>query len=539
MHPSVPQHRAPRPGRWRLALLSSLAIVAVTGGTLLVAPQQRVHAQPPGAPPSFADLVERVKPAVVSIQVTNGQKVSGNVPKYQPRDPRGDPRDPRGDPRDPRGDPRDPRGDPRGRPGPGDRQTPGPGGPGDTPPPYQDDGPLNEFFKKWPREGVPRPLQAQGSGFVISPDGFVVTNNHVIADASKVQIIFDQDNRYEAEIVGTDEKTDLALLKIKAQGKTFPYVAFASTTPRVGEWVIAVGNPFGLGGTVTAGIVSAHGRDIGPGPYDYMQIDAAVNKGNSGGPSFNLQGEVVGVNTAIYSPTGVSVGIAFAIPARTANEVIKQLQETGSVKRGWLGVKIQNVDEDTAASLGLGEAKGALVSEVTGGSPAAEAGLKSGDTILSVNGSKIADSRDLARQIAAFTPGSKIDVRVLRSQKEQNIQVKLGLMPSTQDISRLGPPSGGKGTQPTELQQLGLTVAPPTGQNRDGLVVTEVDPSSDAARKVRVGDVILEISGSPVTRPEDLANGVREANRLQRRAVLMRIRSGNETRFVAVQLRRG
>ena len=527
MHPCLPQHRAPRPGRWRLALLSGLAIVAVTGGALLVPPQQRVHAQPPGAPPSFADLVERVKPAVVSIQVTNGPKVAGNVPKYQPRDPR----------------------DPRGRQGPGDRQPPGPGdrqppGPGDrnyrgdTPPPFQDDGPLNEFFKKWPREGVPRPLQAQGSGFVISPDGFVVTNNHVVADAQKVQIIFDQDNRYEAEIVGTDEKTDLALLKIKAQGKTFPYVAFATTTPRVGEWVVAVGNPFGLGGTVTAGIVSAHGRDIGPGPYDYMQIDAAVNKGNSGGPSFNLQGEVVGVNTAIYSPTGVSVGIAFAIPARTASDVIKQLKETGSVKRGWLGVRIQNVDEDTAASLGLGEAKGALVAEVTTSSPAADAGIKTGDTILSVNGNKISDSRDLARQIAAFAPGTKIDVRILRAQKEQTIQVKLGLVPPTQDVSRQGP-SSGRGTQPTELQQLGLTVAPPTGQNRDGVVVTEVDPSSDAARKIRVGDVILEISGSPVTRPEDLANAVREANRLQRRAVLMRIRSGNETRFVAVQLRRG
>jgi serine protease Do len=524
MHPALPQHRAPRPGPWRLALLSGLAIVAVAGGALLVSPQQRVHAQPPGAPSSFADLVERVKPAVVSIQVTNGAKVARNVP----RDPRGDPRDPR---------------DPRGRPGPGDRQTPGPGPGdrdyrGDTPPPFQDDGPLNEFFKKWPKEGVPRPLQAQGSGFVISPDGFVVTNNHVIADASKVQIIFDLDNKYEAEVVGTDEKTDLALLKIKAQGKTFPYVTFAATTPRVGEWVIAVGNPFGLGGTVTAGIVSAHGRDIGPGPYDYMQIDAAVNKGNSGGPSFNLQGEVVGVNTAIYSPTGVSVGIAFAIPARTASEVIKQLKETGSVKRGWLGVRIQNVDEDTAASLGLKEAKGALVAEVTNGSPAADAGIKTGDTILSVNGNRISDSRDLARQIAAFEPGTKIDVRILRTQKEQTIQVKLGLMPSNQDIAKQGPPSG-RGAQPSELQQLGLTVAPPTGQNRDGLVVTEVDPGSDAARKIRVGDVILEISGNAVTRTEDLTNAVREANRLQRRAVLMRIRSGSETRFVAVQLRRG
>jgi serine protease Do len=380
-------------------------------------------------------------------------------------------------------------------------------------------------------------MQAQGSGFVISADGYVVTNNHVVADANKVQVFFDQHNRYDAEVVGTDEKTDLALLKIKAQGKTFPFVAFADTTPRVGEWVLAVGNPFGLGGTVTAGIVSAHGRDIGPGPYDFMQIDAAVNKGNSGGPSFNLKGEVVGVNTAILSPTGVSVGIAFAIPAKTAKDVITQLKETGSVKRGWLGVRIQSVDEDTAASLGLGEAKGALVAEVTANSPAAEAGIKSGDTILAVNANRIVDSKDLARQVASFAPGTKIDVRLLRAQKEQTVQVKLGLMPSTQEIARNVP--SGRPTQPTELQQLGLTVAPPTGPNREGLVVTDVDGNSDAAQKIRVGDVILEISGNPVSRPEDVANAVREANRLQRRAVLMRIRSGSETRFVAVQLRRG
>jgi serine protease Do len=501
--------------------------VALAGSALLALPQPRVHAQQlSGAPgPSFADLVDRVKGAVVSIQVTNGPKVARNIPRDQPRDPRGDPRGRDGGRQQ----------------GPGDRQSPGPNyrgdGPQQVPPPFDDNNPPFDFFKRFQREPVPRPTQAQGSGFVISADGYVVTNNHVIADANKVQVIFDQDNKYEAEVVGADEKTDLALLKIKADGKTFPYVSFAKTTPRVGEWVVAVGNPFGLGGTVTAGIVSAHGRDIGPGPYDFMQIDAAVNKGNSGGPSFNLQGEVVGVNTAIYSPTGVSVGIAFAIPSKTASEVVTQLKETGSVKRGWLGVRIQNVDEDTAASLGLGEAKGALVAEVTVPGPAAEAGIKMGDTILSVNGAKIADSRDLARQVAGFAPGSKIDVRILRAQKEQTIGVKLGLMPSSQEVARQFPST--RPTQPTELQQLGLTVGPPTGPNREGLMVTDVDSSADAAQKIRVGDVILEISGNPVSGAEDLANAVREANRLQRRAVLMRIRSGSETRFVAVQLRRG
>jgi serine protease Do len=505
MLPSPSQDRAPRPARWRMALLSGLAVAAVAGSTMLVPPLERVQAQaqllPPGAPSSFADLVERVKPAVVSIQVTSQGPKLARIPQ----DPRGQ--------------------DPKARPGPRAPMPP-------------DENPLDEFFKRFGREGIPRPTQAQGSGFVISPDGYVVTNNHVVDNASKVQVIFDQFNKYDAEVVGTDDRTDLALLKIKADDKTFPFVKFATDLPRVGDWVVAVGNPFGLGGTVTAGIVSAHGRDIAPGPYDYMQIDAAVNKGNSGGPSFNLSGDVVGVNTAIYSPTGVSVGIAFAIPARTANEVITQLKTGSPVKRGWLGVRIQNVDEDTAASLGLNEAKGALVADVTAPSPAAEAGIKSGDTILSVNGVKIADSRDLARQIAAFSPGTKVDVRILRAQKEQTIAVKLGLLPATQEVAKQGP-GGGQPSQPTELGQLGLTVTPATGPDAEGVVVTDVDTSTDSAQKIRTGDVILEISGAPVRTPEDLVSGVRDANKLQRRAVLLRIRSGTETRFVAVQLKRG
>jgi serine protease Do len=487
-----------------MALVSGLAVLAVGGAVLLAPPQPGVQAQqsvlPPGAPSSFADLVERVKPAVVSIQVTSQGPKLARGPQQEPR---------------------------------------GPSGPGARPPnmPFgPDDNPLEEFFKRFGREGVPRPVQAQGSGFVISADGYVVTNNHVVDNATKVQVSFDQHNRYEAEVVGTDERTDIALLKIKANGKTFPFVKFAGDIPRVGDWVVAVGNPFGLGGTVTAGIVSAHGRDIGSGPYDYMQIDAAVNKGNSGGPSFNLTGDVVGVNTAIYSPTGTSVGIAFAIPARTASEVVQQLKSGGAVKRGWLGVRIQNVDEDTAASLGLKEAKGALVAEVNGGSPAADAGIKSGDTVLSVNGAKVADSRDLARQIAAFAPGTTIELRVLRAQKEQTMPVKLGLLPSNQEIAKQGP--AGRPSQPTELGQLGLTVAPATGPGQEGVVVTDVDQGTDAAQKIRNGDFITEISGTPVNSADDLVKGVREANKLNRRAVLLKIRSGNETRFVAVQLKR-
>jgi serine protease Do len=510
MQLSLPQGRA---SRRRAALASAAVATALAGGLFLVLPQQNLHAQQQPeqfsrAPLSFADIVERVKPAVVSIQVIAGGGPKVAKSPFPRRDRDGD------------------RGQDRGW---------------DSFPNLPDDHPLNEFFRNMPRDlRPPRPTQAQGSGFVISPDGYLITNNHVIDSATKVQVIFDQNNKYEADLVGTDQRTDLALLKIKANGKTFPYVKLSSSNPRVGDWVIAVGNPFGLGGTVTAGIVSAHGRDIGTGPYDYMQIDAAVNKGNSGGPTFNLDGEVVGVNTAIYSPSGGSIGIAFAIPAKTAAEVIEQLKTTGSVKRGWLGVRIQSLDDDMAASLGLNETKGALVNEVTVPSPAAEAGIKNGDTILSVNGVKINDSRDLARQIANFTPGTKVDVKVLRGQREQVIGVKLGTLPSNQELAKASPPGKAPQQQPTELSQLGLSVAPAAGPNKEGVLVTDVDNSSDAAQKgIRVGDLILEIGGAPVSNANDVVDAIREAGRLQRRAVLLRIRSGNETRFVAIQLRTG
>ena len=503
----------PRASRWRVALASAGLAAALGSGVLLTIPQHGVQAQQrtemSRAPLSFADIVDRVKPAVVSIQVSaSGPKIARG-PSVPP--PRG-----------------------------GDRDRGRGGGGGDFFPNLPDDHPLNEFFRNMPRGGPSRPTQAQGSGFVISPDGYLVTNNHVIDSANKVQVIFDQNNKYEADLIGSDQRTDLALLKIKAPaGKTFPFVKLSDASPRVGDWVIAVGNPFGLGGTVTAGIVSAHGRDIGSGPYDYMQIDAAVNKGNSGGPTFNLDGEVVGVNTAIYSPSGGSIGIAFAIPAKTAAEVINQLKTSGSVKRGWLGVRIQSLDDDMAASLGLSEAKGALVNEVTIPGPAAEAGVKNGDTILAVNGVKVADSRDLARQIANFAPGTKVDVKVLRGQREQVIGVKLGSLPTAQELAKISPP--GKSAQPTELEQLGMTIAPAPGPDAEGVVITEIDNSSDATQKgIRVGDVILEIGGSPVSNAEDVANAIREAGRLNRRALLLRIKTGNDTpRFVAIQLRRG
>jgi serine protease Do len=270
-----------------------------------------------------------------------------------------------------------------------------------------------------------------------------------------------------------------------------------------------------------------------------MQIDAAVNKGNSGGPSFNLQGEVVGVNTAIVSPTGTNAGIAFAIPSKTANEIIEQLKSGGQIKRGWLGVRIQNVDEEMAASLGLNEPKGALVAEVQTPSPAATAGIKRGDTILSVNGVKVADSRDLSRQIAGFQPDSTVELKLMRAQKETSVQVKLGLLPSAQDLSKSGPGRGGQ--RPPELGQLGLSVGPAQGQpgqRTEGVQVTDIDQDSPVAAKIRVGDVILEADNRPVNSAEDLIAVIREANRQNRRAILLLIRSGNETRFEPVPLRR-
>jgi serine protease Do len=509
MHTHLPKVREPRPGR-RLTAVSLLAALSVAGSLALGLPPQTVHAQLKAdatgrTAPSFADIVERVKPAVVSIRVTNGGAKVASAPKANPKG----------------------------------------GTPRDLPFDLPEDHPLNEFFKRLPPEfrGQPgpgpgqRPAQAQGSGFVISADGYVVTNNHVIDGANKIQVSFDQDRKFEAELIGADSRTDLALLKIKGGSGNFPFVKFSDKTPRVGDWVVAVGNPFGLGGSVTAGIVSAMGRDIGSGPYDYMQIDAAVNRGNSGGPTFNLDGEVVGVNTAIYSPSGGNVGIAFAIPSRTATEVVNQLRSGGSVSRGWLGVKIQNIDEDMASSLGLAEPKGALVTEVTQPGPAAEAGVRNGDAVLAVNGNKVNDSRDLARQIAAFEPNSKIDVRVWRGGKEQTIAVKLGKFPSGKELAKAEPTA--PTPQTTEMGQLGLTVAPGTGANKDGVVVTDVEGSSDAAQKgIRSGDVILEVGGLAVKSPEDVAAGVKEASKLGRKAVLMRIKSGDQMRFVAVQLKK-
>ncbi len=455
----------------------------------------------PGAPASFADLVEQVQGAVVSIHVTNevespkgfGNNGSRSIPQL-----------------------------PKGH-------------------------PLEEFFKRF--NGTPnpggrgpaRPSLAQGSGFIISPDGYVVTNNHVIDKASKISVSVSGDEKWDADLIGKDARTDLALLKIKDTSRPFKFVRFSKRQARVGDWVIAVGNPFGLGGTVTAGIVSAKSRDIGSGPYDYLQIDAAVNRGNSGGPTFNLQGEVVGVNTAIFSPSGGNVGIAFAVPAKLATEVISDLRSEGTVKRGWLGVRIQNVTEDIADSLGMSKAAGAMITDITEGGPAEKSALKVGDAIIGVNEQPIKNSRDLARKVASLEPNDVAEVLVMRDGGERTIDVKLGTFPGGKKLAKLTTPKKDKITE--EMEELGLTLAPSSASGNDdvkGVIVTNVKPDSEAATKgIQPGDIILEVAGRKVTEPEQVEAGVRKAEKRGRRAVLLRIQSGENQRFIALPLKKG
>jgi serine protease Do len=499
----------------------TLVALAVAGvlGTAALSPATPTLAQlGGGAPTSFADVAERVKPAVVSIHVKGGDRVAKAESRRQPG-------------------------------------TPGaPGGPGARPPQIPDlpeDHPLHDFFKRFGEQfkGMPSPQQprlAQGSGFFISADGYVVTNNHVVDGASKVEVALDDKEKYEADVIGTDQRTDLALLKIKGVQKSFAFVKLAAREPRVGDWVLAVGNPFGLGGTVTAGIVSALARDIGSGPYDFMQIDAAVNRGNSGGPTFNLAGEVVGVNTAIYSPSGGNVGIAFAVPAKLAAQVIEELKSKGTVSRGWLGVNIQNVTEDVAKGLGMSEPHGAIVSAVTANGPAAKAGLKEGDTIVAVSGQKVLDSRDLARKVAAMAPDASTDVRVIRDGSEKTIRVQLGTFPAGDKLAKL---EQGSGRAMPEIEQFGLTLAPSTARRLPGpgtpavagVAITDVEANSEAASKgLRAGDVIVDVGGKAVTSIDEVTEGIKAAKAQGREAVLMRVRPGGDgnPRFVGLKFKK-
>jgi serine protease Do len=499
----------------RSASLGAAALTAlIAGGALesgVVAPAQPARAEMLSldnhvqAAPSFADVVERVKPAVVSVRV-----------KTQAVAERGD-------------------NSPFGVPG-------------------LDDDNLREFFRRFgddnsrgfgdrfrggeergrPRQEPRRFGQAQGSGFFVSGDGYVVTNNHVVDNASSVEVVTDDGRTLDAKVVGTDPKTDIALLKVN-EGSNFPHVRFAGDRTRIGDWVVAIGNPFGLGGTVTAGIVSAHGRNIGAGPYDdFIQIDAAVNRGNSGGPTFNLKGEVVGVNTAIASPSGGNVGIAFAIPANVAEKVVADLKTDGKVSRGFIGVQIQPVSREIADAVGLKDARGALVAEVTTGSPAAKAGLKTGDAILAVDGESIKDARALSMKIASYAPGKSVPLTVWRDGKERAVNIEIG----GQDADRRARAGIDSRRSDEGQPQLGLQLAPPQN-GEEGVVVADVDPQGPAAEKgVRKGDVILEVGGQTVARPDDVKSAVDAARKDGRKTVLMRIKGREGVRFVALSFSR-
>jgi serine protease Do len=376
-------------------------------------------------------------------------------------------------------------------------------------------------------------VTGQGSGFFISADGYAVTNNHVVDHAKSVVVTTDDGKTYDAKVIGRDEKTDLALIKVDAPHHNFPFVKFADHAPRIGDWVIAVGNPFGLSETVTAGIVSATGRNIGAGPYDdFIQIDAPINKGNSGGPSFDVEGNVLGVNTAIFSPSGGSVGIGFAVPAETAKMVINQLKEQGHVTRGWLGVQIQQITPEIAESMGLKNVAGALVAEPQPNSPASKAGIKAGDVITAVDGEQIKTPSDLARKIARLGPNAKVTLNVLRNGNEQEFSVTLGTMSSSQQAN------AGEQEQGSGLPHLGLSLAPGKAEGADqGVMVTGVDPNGPAAEHgFKSGDLILEVGGKSVSTPADVRNALHEAKSGGKHAVLMRVKSGEQTKFVALPM---
>ncbi|MFK8252208.1 Do family serine endopeptidase [Ancylobacter terrae] len=502
--------------RSRNRLLAGVFGLALAGGAIgaVVLPEAvtpalaQITTNQPASTFSFADIVEKVTPAVVSVKVKKdtsddvasaddedgaSQGVPPQIEKFLRRFGQG---------------------------------GPGMGGPGMQGP-------------RGPRGGDHGRVVGQGSGFFISADGYVVTNNHVVEDASEVDVTMTDGKTYTAKVVGTDPRTDVALLKVDGRSD-FPWVKLAGGAPRVGDWVVAVGNPFGLGGTVTAGIVSARGRDIGSGPYDdFIQIDAPINRGNSGGPTFGLNGEVIGVNTAIVSPSGGNVGIAFAIPSETVSQVVDALKSGGSVARGYIGVQIQPVSDDVAEAMNLKDVQGALIAQVQSGTPGEKAGLKSGDIVTSVDGEAIKDARELSRRIAAKKPGTVAKLDVLRDGKKQVVNVTLEQLPNQVASADRGD-GADKGDGARDLPRLGLQLAPAkgvAGAGDEGVVVTEVDPRGPAAeRGIRSGDVILDVGGQPVSTAADVRKGIADARKDNRKAVLMRVKSEQGTRFVAISL---
>jgi serine protease Do len=460
------------------------------------------------APDGFADLAERLTPAVVNISTT--QRIKGGTDQGE--------------------------------------DVPMPQFPPGSP--FEDF--FKDFFDKQKRgEGAqPRKVTSLGSGFIIDAAGLIVTNNHVINDADSITVTLADGTKLEATLKGKDAKTDVALLQVKSS-KPLPFVSFGdSTKSRVGDWVLAIGNPFGLGGTVTAGIISARNRDINAGPYDdFIQTDASINRGNSGGPMFNMDGQVIGMNTAIFSPSGGSVGIGFAIPSAMIKEVVSQLQQYGETRRGWLGVRIQSVTDEIAEGLGLDKPRGALVAGVSENGPAAKAGIEAGDVITKFDGQDVPDHRVLPRMVAETPIDKSVPVTIIRKGKEQQLQVKVGRLDET-ETAQNDQDQGNQGGQvaPTKgVQVLGMTLSPITSDLRQkfeikdevkGVLVTDVAGDGPAAEKgVRPGDVIVEVAQSEVAAPDDVVQKVKAMQSAKRKSVLLYlVNPSGEARFVTVRV---
>ncbi|WP_203294261.1 Do family serine endopeptidase [Maricaulis parjimensis] len=492
--------RMRRLGGVSLIALSALAAVVMIDPLAGTASAQNTEVQPPfaaavpnGAPMSFADLIESVSPAVVTIQVQGSPAEAGAGPDLE-----------------------------------------------GVPPQFRE-WLERQFGGQAPSQ--PQPRQSLGSGFFISAEGHIVTNHHVVRGADQITIGLSDGTEYEARIIGTDEQTDLALLKID-EDVEFPFVSLDTEHDyRVGDWVVAVGNPFGLGGTATAGIISAIGRPIGNSTYnDFIQVDAPINRGNSGGPTFDLNGHVIGVNSQIFSPSGGNVGIGFAIPSDVAARIIADLMDDGRVARGWLGVSIQNVTDDIAQALDLEETRGAIVSSIVSGGPADRAGFEREDVVLQVNGEDVESSRDLTRRIADISAGETVRFRIIREGRERNLRATLGDRPSEEDLNAMQ--SGAEA--PAEVSYFGMSLVELGEEDRQvrglaedtpGVVVDNLERGSEAARKgLTTGDVILEAGGDPVASPDAFGAAVEEARADGRSAILLLVETRGGQRYVALQL---
>jgi serine protease Do len=491
---------------------------SVISGFLIFAPVTvaPIPAAARPAPDSFADLAARLLPSVVNISTTQtiksdrGREHSGpEIPQFPPGSP------------------------------------------------------FEEFFRDFFDHGLPKSGRPEaqprkgtslGSGFIIDPVGYVVTNNHVIADADEITVILHDDTNLKAEVVGRDTKTDIALLKVKTDKPLTAATWGDSDASRVGDWVLAIGNPFGLGGSVTAGILSARQRDINSGPYDdFLQTDASINRGNSGGPMFNMDGEVIGINTAIYSPSGGSIGIGFAIPSSLAKEVVAELQNEPDhdVHRGWLGVRIQAVTDEIAESLGLDKARGALVASVSDDGPAQAAGIQAGDVVLSFDGRDVSDMRRLPRLVAETPVGKTVPVKLWSKRKEDVVQVKVGRLEESDQQQASAPEGTGKGSQDESsfVKTLGLTLSGITADLKEkfsladdskGVVVVDVAKDSPAAAKgVRPGDLIMEAAQEEVKSPGEVRSKIEEAKKSGRKSILLLVERQGDLRFIALRLDQG